>query len=297
MVMLIVYMHRILRGNIYRVDMPKVFDVKTSQFTMDVSKWRLFKLASLGGTAADDRRFFSAPSIVRAREGASSYDGLLLGSGDITSPNSNVSAQNYFFNIKDSNIYPQVWGSAEGERAVPTTIEMSNLNQISYDSATKKDTDTVIDYKTNSLHGWRYILNQATVEEDGKVFRGGEKSLGNAVVINGIVHFNTYSPFAINYVIKNGQCVVNQSGNSHYYQVNLNSGSTQYYQKLPNVIAKDLAVHAASSGDASVLRLLGAGKGDSTDDNGDPITPTGTIDTEVTLSPRPIYRYFNEAVQ
>ncbi|QFI39115.1 type IV pilin biogenesis protein [Moritella marina ATCC 15381] len=284
-------------GNIYRVDMPKIFDVKTNQFTMDTSKWRIFKLASLGGTTADDRRFFSAPSIVRARESASSYDGLLLGSGDITSPNSNITAQNYFFNIKDSNIYPQVWGSAKGERAVPATIEMSNLNQVSYDSTTEKDTDTVIDYKTNRLHGWRYILNEATVEEDGKIFRGGEKSLGNAVVINGIVHFNTYSPFAINYVVKNGQCVVNQSGNSHYYQVNLNTGTTKYYQKLPNVIAKDLAVHAASSGDASVLRLLGAGKGDTTDGNGDQITPTGTIDTEVTLSPRPIYRYFNEAVQ
>jgi len=282
-------------GNIYRIDMPKIFDVDESKFTMDTNKWRIFKLASLGGTTADDRRFFSAPSIVRAREGASSYDGLLLGSGDITSPNSNITAQNYFFNIKDTNIYPQVWGSDEGEREAPASITLSNLEKISYNSTTDSDVVQAIDYDTDTLHGWHYTLNEATVTNEGVTTLGGEKSLGNAVVINGIVHFNTYSPFAIDYVIEDGQCVVNQSGNSHYYQVALNSGSTKYYQKLPNVIAKDLAVHAASTGNASVLRLLGAGKGDVTDDKGDPITPTGTIDTEVTLSPRPIYRYFDEA--
>ncbi|PKH05388.1 pilus assembly protein [Moritella sp. Urea-trap-13] len=283
-------------GNIYRVDMPKVFDVKTSKFTMDTSKWRIFKLASLGGTAADDRRFFSAPSIVRAREGVSSYDGLLVGSGDITSPNSNIIAQNYFFNIKDTNIYPQVWGSAKGEREVPATIVLSDLDKITYSSSTDKD-KLKPNRDSDALYGWHYTLNEATVINDNVTTLGGEKSLGNAVVINGIVHFNSYSPFAIDYVIKDGQCVVNQSGNSHYYQLNLNTGATKYYQKLPNVIAKDLAVHAASSGNGSVLRLLGAGKGDTTDGKGNPITPTGTIDTEVTLSPRPIYRYFNETVQ
>lgn len=284
-------------GNIYRVDMPKIFDVVEAKFTMDTSKWRIFQLASLGGTAVDDRRFFSAPSIVRAREGVSSYDGLLLGSGDITSPNTNTTAQNYFFNIKDSNIYPQVWGRNEGEREAPAIITLSNLEEISYNSTTDSDAVQAIDYDSDTLHGWHYSLNEATATNEGVTTLGGEKSLGNAVVINGVVHFNTYSPFAIDYVIEDGQCVVNQSGNSHYYQVSLNSGRTQHYQKLPNVIAKDLAVHAASSGGASVLRLLGAGKGDITDDNGDAITPTGTIDTKVSLNPRPIYRYFNEAVQ
>ena len=284
-------------GNIYRVDMPKIFDVDEKKFIMDTLKWRIFKLASLGGTAANDRRFFSAPSIVRAREGASSYDGLLLGSGDITSPNSNITAQNYFFNIKDTNIYPQVWGDDEdaGEREVPATIVLSDLDKITYISSTANDKLKPND-DSDALYGWHYTLNEATVTKEGVTTRGGEKSLGNAVVINGIVHFNTYSPFATDYVIKDGQCVMNQSGNSHYYQVALNSGSTKYYQKLPNVIAKDLAVHAASNGGASILRILGAGKGDTADIEGVQ-APTGTIDTEVTLSPRPIYRYFNEAVQ
>lgn len=279
-------------GNIYRVDMPTPNTKK-----VDMLKWRLFKLANLGGTGADDRRFFSAPSIVRAREGDSSYDGLLLGSGDITSPNSNITAQNYFFNIKDTNIYPQVWGDDKdaGEREVPAAIVLNDLDKITYNSSTEKDKLKPND-DSDALYGWHYTLNEATVTKEGVTTRGGEKSLGNAVVINGIVHFNTYTPFAHDYVIENDQCVVNQSGNSNYYQVALNSGSTKYYQKLPNVIAKDLAVHAASNGGASILRILGASKGDTADIEGVQ-APTGTIDTDVTLSPRPIYRYFNEAVQ
>ena len=279
-------------GNIYRIDMPKIFDADKNEFIMDTAKWRLFKLASLGGLAASDRRFFSAPSIVRARDiNGYSYDGLLLGSGDITSPNSNLTARNYFFNIKDSFIYPEIWGSNSGETPVPSTIKLTNLSLIKYSSANSSDEITdVIDGET--LSGWHYELLQADSVDGSNL--GGEKSLGAAVVINGIVHFNTYTPFDTDYVIENGQCVVNQSGNSHYYQLDLNVGTRTFYQKLPNVIAKDLAVHAASINGASVLRLLGAGKGESKTVEGVTINK-GSVDTKMLLAPRSTYRYFNEA--
>ena len=125
---------------------------------------------------------------------------------------------------------------------------------------------------------------------------GGEKSLGNAVVINGVVHFNTYTPFTSDYIVTAEQCVFNQSGNSHYYQANMNTGKIKFYRRLANVVAKDLAVHARIHNGKSILRILGAGKGDTVDIGG-VATPTGTIDTEVTLTLKPTYRYFNEAVQ
>ena len=281
-------------GNIYRVDMPRVLDIRTNEFTMDTSKWRLFKLAALGGSHGNDRRFFNPPSIVRAKDSdGSAYDGLLLGSGDITSPNSNLLADNYFFNIKDNNVFPQVWGDSVGEKPAPEAIQFKNLSKISYNSLNGGENYTPVTGE-NSLHGWRYALNQFSEKPSGaKSF--GQKSLGVAVVINGVVHFNSYSPYSKDYVAKNGQCIVDQSGNSHYYQLDLNVGSTKTYKRLPNTIAKDLAVHAAvNAAGEPVLRLLGAGKGESKTDADGVTTPTGTIDTKVTLTPRPIYRFMDE---
>lgn len=279
-------------GNLYRVDIPVSYDVVSNKFSTYKENWRLVKRAKLGGTdAEDDRRFFTTPSIVRARElDGDSYDALLLGSGDVTKPNTNTTTSNYFFNIKDTNIQPVVWGNKSGEieRSIPA--EIKNLTEISYDSTNKLDSREYI-AKGNNLNGWKYELTEGNVTVAGKTSYGGEKSLGEAVVIKGTVHFNTYTPFVTEQNLINGQCVVNQSGNSHYYQVDLNTGGTKFYRKLPNTIAKDLAVHAASDDGASVLRLLGAGKGDYDAKNKE---YKGTVNTAVTLAPEPIYLYFDE---
>ncbi|MGC3836637.1 hypothetical protein ACPSKX_21815 [Moritella viscosa] len=145
----------------------------------------------------------------------------------------------------------------------------------------------------NNINGWQFELNEDDAA-DGTY--GGEKSLGNAVVINGVVHFNTYTPFTNDYIVTAQQCVFNQSGNSHYYQANMNTGKIKFYRRLANVVAKDLSVHARIYNGKSILRILGAGKGDSTTVDGAP-TLTGLIDTAVTLTPKWTYRYFNEAVQ
>jgi len=279
-------------GNIYRIDMTKAFDAEAGKFTKGTNT--LIKLASLGGSGDSDLRFFNPPSIVRARDiNGTSYDGLLLGSGDITSPNSNITVRNYFFNIKDTDIYPTVWGEGIGKKSEPPVIRRNNLSLISYSSNSGNESITDVAEGT-ALSGWHYKLNQ--LDTGSSLDKGGEKSLGAAVVINGVVHFNTYTPFASDYVIENGQCVANLSGYSNYYQLNLNVGTTKYHQKLQNVIAKDLAVHAASTNGASVLRLLGAGKGDSKTVDGVDVSK-GTIDTEVLLVPHATYRYFNEAAQ
>ncbi|SQD78961.1 pilus assembly protein [Moritella yayanosii] len=282
-------------GNIYRIDMPAILN--TLGTSVDKTKWRVRKLANLGGDGKDDRRFFNAPSIVRARDGLNLYDGILLGSGDITRPNSDKSVQNYFYNIKDSDIYPIVWGDKVGEKPLISPIGGDDLAKISYstpvlDPNNEDITPLSIPIDSeNNINGWQFKLNE---DDAADGILGGEKSLGNAVVINGVVHFNTYTPFTSDYIVTAEQCVFNQSGNSHYYQVNMNTGKIKFYRRLSNVIAKDLTVHARIYDGKSVLRILGAGKGDTTDIGGVP-TPTGTIDTEVTLSPRPIYRYFNEA--
>ena len=284
-------------GNIYRVDMPAV--LTSSGSSVDKGKWKFIKLASLGGNGEDnDRRFFNAPSIVRARDGSKLYDGILIGSGDITRPNSDTKVRNYFYNIKDDSLYPTVWEDGTGEKTLPSPLIASDLAEITYspvldsnhEDKTPSSTPT---YSENNINGWQFELNEDDAA-DGTY--GGEKSLGNAVVINGVVHFNTYTPFTSDYIVTAEQCVFNQSGNSHYYQANMNTGKIKFYRRLANVVAKDLAVHARIHNGKSILRILGAGKGDTVDIGG-VATLTGTIDTEVTLTPKPTYRYFNEAVQ
>ena len=284
-------------GNIYRVDMPAVLTLSGS--SVDTGKWKVRKLASLGGNSeGNDRRFFNAPSIVRAKDGSKLYDGILIGSGDITRPNSDTEVRNYFYNIKDDSLYPTVWGNGTGEKALPSPLIASDLAKISYSPVLDPNNEDVTPGSiptdsANNINGWQFELNEDDAA-DGTY--GGEKSLGNAVVINGVVHFNTYTPFTNDYIVTAQQCVFNQSGNSHYYQANMNTGKIKFYRRLANVVAKDLSVHARIYNGQSILRILGAGKGDSTTVDG-ALTQTGLIDTAVTLTPRSTYRYFNEAAQ
>ncbi|WP_075475711.1 pilus assembly protein [Moritella viscosa] len=261
-------------GNIYRIDLPFTYDNKTEV----KSRWTAMKLAELGSfvTSTDDRRFFNPPAIVRGRNSdGTAYDGVLIGSGDITQPNSDDITTNYFFNIKDDVTNATIWKgdySGSSETNVRITPEPKKLSDL-----------------TNTVNGWKYELPA-----------GGEKSLGAGVVIDGVVHFNSYTPFADTLdpiELENGQCVLNKTGDSSYYQMDLNTGSKITSRKLLNTIAKDLAVHAGvNRHGVSVLRILGAGKGDSTTVDGAP-TLTGLIDTAVTLTPKWTYRYFNEAAQ
>ena len=266
-------------GNIYRIDLPL-----TATNKEDVkSSWTVMKLAELGNKdpsalSTGDRRFFNPASIVRGRNSdGTSYDGLLIGSGDVTKPNSDRKTLNYFFNIKDSDTHSVIWTddkakTGEGVKEVPAPKRLADL--------------------ANTNDGWKYEL---TLEQSK-----GDKSLGAGVVINGVVHFNTYTPFVETsgaVVLKNGQCVLDKTGSSTYYQIDLNGGFKITHRKLENTIAKDLAVHAGvNSHGIPVLRILGAGKGDSTTAGG-VSTLTGMIDTAVMLTPKSTYRYFNEAVQ
>lgn len=269
-------------GNIYRIDMPFTRANKAKV----KSRWTTMKLAEFGykdadsSSANDDRRFFTPLSIVRSRNsGGGIYDGVLIGSGDMTKPNSARNADNYLFHIKDAYTQTPIWADdykGESDLRVISTPEPKTLSDLA-----------------NSNNGWKYRL---AINESVR----GEKSLGAAVVIDGVVHFNTYSPFIESLepiVLENGLCILNKTGDSNYYQVDLDTGYRFNHRKLPNTIAKDLAVHAGlNNAGIPVLRLLGAGKGDLSSLEGVSV-PTGLIDTAVTLTPKATYRYFNEAAQ
>ena len=185
-------------GNIWRVDMPGATKADFS----------VFKLASLGGTTnPTDRRFFYEPSIVRTfisetvettiidEDGATKaisvhqeipYDAILIGSGDRSNPLGQDTKDSVFM-IKDKYIKTQNF-SASTSPATPNIIVEADLYNYTNDpfksmaTMTSQALDT-LQHNVSAKSGWYINLQQS-----------GEKSSAEALAINGVAYFTTYTP-------------------------------------------------------------------------------------------------------
>lgn len=185
-------------GNVWRVDMPG--DTKAD--------FSVFKLASLGGTTnLTDRRFFYEPSIVRTfisetvettiidEEGATKtisvhqeipYDAILIGSGDRSNPLGQDTKDSVFM-IKDKYIKTQTFSSSTSP-ATPNTIVEADLYNYTNDpfknmaTMTSQALDT-LQRNVSAKSGWYIDLQES-----------GEKSSAEALAINGVAYFTTYTP-------------------------------------------------------------------------------------------------------
>lgn len=177
-------------GNVWRIDMPDDDEANTS----------IIRLANLGGiTNPDDIRFFNQPSIARTYiletintgtvvtprivKQEVPYDAILLGSGDRTTP-TNTETNDKFYMIKDKYIKTQKLDSLI-PAVVPITIsELYNYTDDpfnGYPTLTTAQEAKVLEASLAS--GWYVDLTQA-----------GEKSTAEALVINNIVYFTSYTP-------------------------------------------------------------------------------------------------------
>ena len=205
-------------GNIWRADLAGT----------DKSKWGIVKLAAFnGGDAANDRRFFNMPDIVRARRGAMSFDAVLIGSGDRTNPTA-TDVTNRFYMIQDRQTSPYT-------TARPTTAECgtdlspgtrysdfrcklplgeSALYDATADLIQEGDADERVAASADlySASGW-YITLEKT----------GEKSLASSLTVGGNVVFTTFSPETAN----ENLCVP-QPGQGYLYAVNLLDASAVF---------------------------------------------------------------------
>jgi len=77
------------KGNIWRVDINDI----------DPANWQSFKLAALGGSGADARKFLNKPDVVFGAD----YDAVLIGSGDREHPFENT-VTNRFYMLKDTHV-------------------------------------------------------------------------------------------------------------------------------------------------------------------------------------------------
>src|SRR5690606_2211129 len=76
-------------GNIWRINIHDV----------DKANWTVTKLAALGGSAANDRKFLYPPDVIYSGS-QQSYDTLLIGSGDREHP-FDTTVINRYYGIKD----------------------------------------------------------------------------------------------------------------------------------------------------------------------------------------------------
>lgn len=80
-------------GNVWRIDV-------SGNSTAD---WRVAKLASLGGSGPNLRKFMHRVDVVYSEDGLGKFDAILLGSGDREHP-FDQSVQNRFYMIKDRDV-------------------------------------------------------------------------------------------------------------------------------------------------------------------------------------------------
>ena len=215
-------------GNIWRVDMP-------SENPFSASKpWTVFKLASLGGTGAEDRRFFSAPTVARSFFSHVSeteitnadnsteqiiirkeipYDAVMVGSGNRSHPNE-TGVNDMLFLVQDRNIVSQSFNDD-----IPSVITTSNLFDISdnpFGSATTDEEWVLKEMDLSQTLGWKFSLPNS-----------GEKSLSSSSVIGGVAYYTSFTPAD---EIADNECVL-LAGEGTLYAMNMHYG-TAVYDKL-----------------------------------------------------------------
>lgn len=141
-------------GNVWRVNIDNA----------DPTNWTVAKIAALGGSGADGRKFLYRPDVVSM----GTTDAILIGSGDREHP-FDTSVQNRFYMLKDDH-------AIDATMASPMVDNNATHNDLC-------DADAVnLSTCLTSSKGW--YLNLGT----------GEKVVGGAVTLAGTVFFGTNLP-------------------------------------------------------------------------------------------------------
>lgn len=274
-------------GNVWRVDLVGT----------NTKEWKLTKLASLGGdTTLTDKRFFTEPIVARTYKdqpvtdaqgnityNSTPYDGVLLGSGNRAAPASDTTAKNTFYNIHDYNILPMTFKKDEDKPAPRVNGDFYDVSNMS-DNADQM----VVEYKAlTSKFGWQYNFTGT-----------GEKSLGTASLLDGVVYFTSFVPNTVTEI----ECGVSDLGEGWLYSVGIHSGLNHFSETKKSIgsfVSDELTIHqGVNEKGESVIRFVGVGKGDevvSKDDNGNDISvDSGASEAGSAKTPKIIYSYFEE---
>lgn len=290
-------------GNVWRIDMQGYSPLDSER------PWTMVKLASLGGSNNNDRRFFNEPSVARAiitntventvdnGDGTETvsvsryerpYDAILIGSGDRTRPSSS-DVDDKFFMIKDENIITE---PLTGQN-IPSIIEIDDLADFTnnpYGETLSTAAKDALDILVSSKSGW-------LIDYVGS----GEKSVSQAIAISGVAYFNSFTPASSSIV---GQCELN-AGAGKLYAVDLSQGTTVYNWRsldigdrvpdTPTVVIPPEAPTEDTNGDGLIdendkvrsppIKLVGVG---------DTLSVCDAQDCDITLETMRTYLYVEE---
>ncbi len=216
-------------GNVWRINIDNATP----------SNWTVYKVASVGGTGANARKFLYPPDVVYA----TGYDAVLIGSGDREHP-SDTTVLNRYYMFKDSHCLEPLVSTSSTKIfcAVPTsapentyvwvkrdwgtpgpTLAESDLydatgNLIQVGTSSQKSAAVT---SINGSGGW-YVtlgkLNSAT----GAYLPIGEKVVGGSISVGGATYFATNVP-AVS--LSSANACISNLGESRLYAVSYQSGA------------------------------------------------------------------------
>jgi type IV pilus assembly protein PilY1 len=194
-----------LGGNIYRIS---GVDANTPFATTDPSNWTITKIASLGGSGTDARKFMFAPDVVLD----SGIYYVLVGSGDREKPlpayTSAYAVQNYFFMVKD-NPTNTTWLSSESSNCGgASVICLASLSSV----ASNPSAATLAASK-----GWYLALSAAH-----------EQVVTSAITLFGTVTFSTHIP-----PIFNDSTCTSDLGTTHVYNIAYTNAASENGTSTP----------------------------------------------------------------
>ncbi len=157
-------------GNVWRLDLSeKIGD--SSKPTV------LTKLASLGGSGIDSRKFFNEPDVALMKLNGKSVYAVSIGSGFRAHPMDRVIDDKFFVLIDDSP-YKSLETTGEYAFTTITTTDLATIHITKSGGVTQTGS-----IKEANKRGWMIELPES-----------GEKVLGDATAVNGSVIFTTLVP-------------------------------------------------------------------------------------------------------
>ncbi len=173
------------KGNVWRIDIDDA----------NPSNWVSYKIASLGGSGADARKFLNKPDVVFG----ANFDAVLVGSGDREHP-FDTSITNRFYMLKDPKV-----GLTGGLFCGSVGSERTCVESDLADATSNPFQNTTL---PTTVNGWFLTLDS------------GEKVVGSPVTAFGTVFFGTNKPTPP----APGVCSSNL-GEARLYSINYTNGA------------------------------------------------------------------------
>jgi type IV pilus assembly protein PilY1 len=196
-------------GNVWRIDLPEGAGTDHRR-----DNWRITRVAKLGiDDINNDRRFFHAPDLVKARDESGDYIGIILASGNRANP-LNTAVDNYLYMIKDRQVAVGSSASLIVDETDGTTVnDLPDITNICIEGDEASCEATDLD------RGWKLSLEG-----------NGEKGLSAPLTVNGRIFFTSYLPEGDG---SSTTCAPSE-GSGRLYAVTLKNGGVVF--NLNNVI-------------------------------------------------------------